>query len=191
MKAFITALALLLPIAAISQQSVPEALFMGKLEKVELIPRGRPGCPEPRGREGRVVISNSCGCGSARFRVEVTAVPERLRRYTVDYSIGEWCEPNIHLFSGARFLVYKAPNRPYRWIEAVETNRGNQGFHRDQLDLFLYDFGIDEKEIVFGPETAGLCEEREGEVECTQEPVVLFSELVEIFHITKGSTGRR
>lgn len=187
MKRLITALVLLLPVAGISHQPPPEVLFMGKLEKLELIPRGESGCPEPKGREGQVVFSNSCGCGSARFSVEAAVVPKRLRKHTVDYSIGEWCEPGIHLFGGARFLVYKASNKPYRWVEAVETSRGNQGFHRDQLDPFFHDFGIDEKEVRFGPETAALCGEQEGEVECVQEPVVLFSELVKIFHITKGS----
>lgn len=190
MKASIVALLLCVPISGISQKLVPEVLFIGNLEKLELIPRGRPGCPEPRGREGQVLVSNSCGCGSAKFRNEVPVVPKRGRRYTVNYDIGEGCEANIRLFSGARFLVHKTPNIPYRWIEAVETSGGNHGFFRDQLDLLLYDFGIESNEIDFGSETAGWCEEGEEDLECTQEPVVLIGDLVSIFHVSKGSTGR-
>jgi|SRR5690625_273155 len=103
MKRLITALVLLLPVAGISHQPPPEVLFMSKLGKLELIPRGESGCPKPNGREGQVVFSNSCGCGSARFSVEAAGVPKRLRKHTVDYSIDEWCEPGIHLFSGARW----------------------------------------------------------------------------------------
>ena len=190
MKAFTLTAFLILPAFALSQNE-PDVLFMGHLEKLELIPRGRPGCPEPSAPEGQIVVSNFCGCGTAEFRVEIPVKPERVDRYTVNYRVGEWCEPDIHLFRGAKFLVFKAPERPYRWIETVETSHGDQGFYPAQLDLLLYDLGIEPHEISFGPETTGLCEEAKGELECRQEPVILVRELIQKLHITKGSTGRR
>jgi len=185
-KAFL-AFCLLLPLQSHAEVAI-EVAFLGNLEELVLIPRGRLGCPEPVAPNGRITISNHCGCGKATFSISNAVIPPEMEQYQFNYRIGEWCELNINLFQGAKFLVFKAAGMPHRWIEAVETEDGNLGFYSEQLGPLFYDFEIDPENLNFGPETVELCEDPEEASSCSAEPVVLATELLEFLHITRRSS---
>jgi len=187
MKKVFLAFCLLLPLQSHAEVAI-EVAFLGILEKLVLIPRDRNGCPEPIAQEGRITISNHCGCGSATFSVSQTVVPLEIEEYQLNYRIGEWCQPNINLFQGAKFLVFKAEGMPHRWIEAIETVDGYPGFYSEQLGPLFYDFEFDPENLDFGPETVELCEDPEEASSCSAKPIVLVTELLEFLHITRRSS---
>ena len=187
MKTTLLVLCLLLPLHSHAEVEF-EVLFMGNLEKLVLTPRGRAGCPEPVAPDGRITISNHCGCGSATFSISQAVFPLEMERYLLNYRIGEWCQPDINLFQGAKFLVFKAQGMPYRWVEAIETEDGNLGFYSEQLDLLFYDLELAPGNLDFGPETVVLCENLEKPGSCENEPIVLATELLEFLHITRRSS---
>lgn len=181
---------LLLPLQGQAEVSL-EVAFLGNLEKLVLIPRDRPGCPEPVAPEGQIVVSNHCGCGTATFRITSPVVPLETEQYQLNYRIGEWCKPNMNLFQGAEFLVFKAEGLPHRWIEAVETEDGKPGFYSEQLDLLFYELELEPTDLDFGPEIVEICENSEETGSCEAEPVVLAEELLEVLHITSRSSTFR
>lgn len=158
-------------------QVVPEVLFFGKLEQLELVPKGRKACPVEQSTENRVVISNSCGCGIANFQVLEASFPSQLRRYSAEYSIGEWCQTGINLFRGARFLVFKLPNSwGNRWIETLNPlSQSDDPFDHQilvsDLDYFFHVSGLDPDRIELEVESISDCSESETGADCPMSDV--------------------
>jgi hypothetical protein len=182
----------LLALPAEGHAETPSNLaLIGTPQSLLLIPRGRPGCPEPVSSTGGVVFSNSCGCGTATFKVLDSVSSIAGGTYALDYSIGGWCDPGLHLFSGAQFLVFKASGQPHRWVEAVGTQDGEPAFYADQLGELIEEFGIDAQNLEFGPSESEICEEYDGAVSCELKALILASDLLDSLHITSRSSTLR
>jgi hypothetical protein len=174
----------------LAEQLKPELLFFGKLEHLELIPLGRVGCPDPsKTTEHFVVVTNACGCGIASFSVDIPVVPSNLSDLKVQYGIGEWCRSRISLSNRSRFLVYQAPNqREASWVEALDTETGELGFIKQELEYLAYELHLNLKELEFGPERTDSCMSPNYEPECSHLPVILVQDLIERLHITNRSS---
>ncbi len=111
-------------------------LFIGELDKLEIIPRNRPGCEEDAPSPESIVLSNHCACMQAHLSVTQAYIPANLQRYEWRGTLGEWCEIDVPLHDDDRLLVFQIDDEPVRWLEVETDASGEAVLSTDRLDAF-------------------------------------------------------